>query len=46
MINWEVQEGYIPTFRIKQLAKNYVDDLGRGKITIRVVVKLQALQEL
>jgi len=29
-----VQQGYIPTFRVKQLAKNYVDDLGRGKITL------------
>jgi len=29
-----VKQGYIPTFRVKQLAKNYVDDLGRGKIDL------------
>ena len=29
-----ITQGYIPTFRVKQLAKNYVDDLGRGKITL------------
>ena len=29
-----IKQGYIPTFRVKQLAKNYVDDLGRGKIDL------------
>ena len=29
-----VKQGYIPTFRVKQLAKNYIDDLGRGKIEL------------
>ena len=30
-----ITQGYIPTFRVKQLAKNYVEDLGRGKITLQ-----------
>ncbi len=34
MISLSVKQGYIPTFRVKQLAKNYIDDLGRGQIQL------------
>ena len=29
-----VTQGYIPTFRVKALANNYIEDLGRGKINL------------
>ena len=29
-----VKQGYIPTFRVKALANNYIEELGRGKIQL------------
>jgi len=29
-----VQQGYIPTFRVKALANNYIEDIGRGRIQL------------